>query len=196
MAPGVSVIVPTYRREDRLRRTLADALALQWPDLEIVVVDQTPEHEPATEALLRSARRRIRHVRHAPPGVVGAINRGLAEARGEIALLLDDDIAIADRDLVAEHAANYQDPSVGAVAGRVLDAADPREGVHDAGAADPVWGFFRTRWDHLVRCDVTTAPGANMSVRRELLLRLGGLDARLTGNAFRWENDVCLTLRA
>ena len=51
-------------------------------------------------------------MRHAPPGVVGAVNRGLAEARGEIALLLDDDIAIADRDLVLTMGAG----SIGAVA--------------------------------------------------------------------------------
>jgi GT2 family glycosyltransferase len=196
MAPRVSVIVPTYRREDRLRRMLADVLTLRWPDLEIVVVDQTEEHEPATTELLDALRSRIWHVRHAPPGVVGAVNRGLAVARGEIALLLDDDIAIADGDLVASHVANYDDASVGAVAGRVLDAARPHEGAYDAGSADPVWGFFRTRWDHLVRCEVTTAPGANMSVRREAVLRLGGLDERITGNGFRWENDVCLTLRA
>jgi GT2 family glycosyltransferase len=196
LAHGVSVIVPTYRREERLRRTLADLLRLRGPDLEIVVVDQTEAHEPETLELLDAMRGRIRHLRHAPPGVVGAINRGLAEAHGEIALLLDDDIAIADRDLVADHVANYRDASVGAVAGRVLDAADPKEGAYDAGAGDPAWGFFRARWDHFVRSDVTTAPGANMSVRRELLLRLGGVDRRLTGNAFRWENDVCLTLRA
>jgi GT2 family glycosyltransferase len=196
MAPRVSVIVPTYRREDRLRRMLADVLALRWPDLEIVVVDQTEEHEPATSELLEALRSRIWHVRHAPPGVVGAVNRGLAVARGDIALLLDDDIAIGDGDLVASHVSNYDDASVGAVAGRVLDAAQPHEGAYDAGSADPEWGFFHTRWDHPVRCEVTTAPGANMSVRREAVLRLGGLDERIAGNGFRWENDLCLTLRA
>jgi glycosyltransferase involved in cell wall biosynthesis len=196
MAPSVSVIVPTYRREGRLRRMLADVLKLHWPDLEIIVVDQTEEHEPATEELLDSLRSRIWHVRHAPPGVVGALTRGLAAARGEIVLLLDDDIAISDGDLVLHHVANYDDASVGAVAGRVLDAAKPSEGTYDAGCADPVWGFFRSRWDHPVRCEVTTAPGANMSVRRAVLMELGGLDERITGNAFRWENDVCLTLRA
>jgi GT2 family glycosyltransferase len=196
MGCGVSVIVPTYRREGRLRRTLADVLKLRWPDLEILVVDQTETHEPETTAFLASLGERIRRLPHAPPGVVGALNRGLTEARGEIALLLDDDIAIADRDLVADHVANYRDATVGAGAGRVLDAADPREGAHDPLAADPVWGFFHTRWDHFVRCEVTTAPGANMSVRRELVLQLGGLDARLKGNAFRWENDLCLGLRA
>jgi GT2 family glycosyltransferase len=196
MAPSVSVIVPTYRREGLLRRTLADVLKLRWPDLEIIVVDQTEEHEPATAELLDALRSRIWHVRHAPPGVVGAINRGLAAARGDVALLLDDDIAITDADLVAAHVANYGDASIGAVAGRVLDAADPTEGTYDAGSADPVWGFFRSRWDHAVRCEVTTAPGANMSVRREAVLRLGGLDERITGNGFRWENDLCLSLRA
>ena len=195
MAPRVSVIVPTYRREALLRRTLADVLRLKWPDLDIVVVDQTETHEPATDELLAALRGRIHHLRHTPPGVVGALNRGLDAARGEIALLLDDDIAISDVDLVAGHVVNYDDPSVGAVAGRVLDAAAPREGVHDAGAADPVWGFFHSRWDHGVRGEVTTAPGANMSVRRELALALGGLDERIRGNGFRWENDLCLTLR-
>lgn len=196
MAPSVSVIVPTYRREGLLRRMLADVLKLRWPDLEIIVVDQTEEHEPATTEFLDSVRTRIWHVRHAPPGVVGALNRGLAAARGEIALLLDDDIAISDGDLVTHHVANYADAAVGAVAGRVLDAGHPREGTYDAGSADPVWGFFRSRWDHPVRCEVTTAPGANMSVRREIVMDRGGLDERITGNAFRWENDVCLTLRA
>ena len=196
MAPRVSVILPTYGREALLRRTLADVLQLKWAELEVVVVDQTPTHEPATTQLLEAARDRIRHLRHAPPGVVGALNRGLREARGDIALLLDDDIVIEDAGLVAGHVANYADASIGAVAGRVLDAADPREGDYDARSADPVWGFFRSRWDHPVRCDVTTAPGANMSVRRDVLLRLGGLDERIRGNAFRWENDACLTLRA
>jgi len=195
MAASVSVIVPTYRREARLRRTLADVLRLRWPEVDVVLVDQTETHEPATADLLTALRGRIQHLRHAPPGVVGALNRGLGAARGEIVLLLDDDIAISDVDLVAAHVANYDDPTVGAVAGRVLDAADPRDGTYDAGAAEPEWGYFHSSWDHGVRCEVTSAPGANMSVRRELVRQLGGLDERIRGNAFRWENDLCLTLR-
>ena len=195
MVARVSVIVPTYRREARLRATLADVVTLRWPDLEVIVVDQTEHHEPETTALLESLRDRVRIVRHAPPGIAAALNRGLAIARGDIALLLDDDIAVADGDLVAHHVANYGTASIGAVAGRVLDAADPREGHYDARCADPVWGFFHSRWDHNVRCDVTTAPGANMSVRRRVVLGLGGVDERLGSHAFRWENDLCLTLR-
>jgi GT2 family glycosyltransferase len=78
------------------------------------------------------------------------------------------------------------------VAGRVLDAANPHTGRFDARSAEPVWGFFRTAWDHVERCDVTTAPGANMSFRRDALLAVGGIDERFAGNAFRWENDLCL----
>src|SRR5262249_23273758 len=31
--------------------------------------------------------------------------------------------------------------------------------------------------------------------RREVLVAVGGLDERFAGNAFRWENDLCLRVR-
>ena len=42
----VSVIIPTYRREAPLRRCLADILAQGHASFEVLVVDQSPEHEP------------------------------------------------------------------------------------------------------------------------------------------------------
>lgn len=195
MSP-VSVVVPTYRREALLRQTLTDLLRLARPADEIIVVDQTPVHAPETAAYLERIRSRIVYLRQTGPSVVAAANRGLAAARGEVVVFVDDDIRIPHPDFLAAHLANYDDLSVGGVAGRVLDAADPRPGPFDPRAADPVWGFFHTRWDHDERAEVTTAPGANMSFRRKLLLALGGFDERFEGNAFRWENDVCLRVRA
>jgi GT2 family glycosyltransferase len=192
----VSVVVPTYRREALLCQALEDLLGLARPDDEIIVVDQTPRHAPETAAYLARIRSRIVYLRQAQPSVVAAANRGLATARGEVVVFVDDDVRIPDRDFLAAHVANYDDPSVGGVAGRVLDAADPRPGPFDPRAMDPVWGFFSTRWDHDQRVEVTTAPGANMSFRRKLVLALGGFDERFVGNAFRWENDFCLRLRA
>jgi GT2 family glycosyltransferase len=120
-------------------------------------------------------------------------------ARGDIVVFLDDDIAIDDPAFLEAHAMNYGDPSIGGVAGRVVDARRVPGPVAGATApaarsADPVWDFFRTAWDHMQRCDVTTAPGANMSFRRDALLAIGGVDERFAGNAFRWENDLCLRL--
>lgn len=193
--PAVSVVVPTYRREALLRQTLADLLELAEPSAEIVVVDQTPTHEPETAAFLERAGDRLIRLRQATPSVVAAVNAGVRAARGDVIVLVDDDIRVEAPDFLAAHARNYDDPTVGAVAGRVLDAARPTTGPRDPRSADPVWGFFHSGWTHGERCEVTTAPGANMSVRRALFLAVGGADERFAGNAFRWENDLCLRLR-
>jgi GT2 family glycosyltransferase len=192
----VSLVIPTFNREALLCQTLEGALALEWPDYEIIVVDQTETHLPETEAYLARIRQRIVHLRHRPPSVVAAVNRGLAVAGGEIVLFLDDDVRLPDRQLIAEHVDNYADAAVGGVAGRVLDAERPREGRFDPRAQDLVWGFFHSGWTHGTRSDVTTAPGANVSFRREVLRAIGGADERFVGNAFRWENDLCLRVRA
>ena len=191
----VSIVLPTFEREELLCATLEDLLELDYPATEIIVVDQTPRHRPETQAYLDAILPRIRYVRQTEPSVVMAANRGTALARGEIALFVDDDIRVPAPELVAAHVRNYDDPTVGGVAGRVLDAASPRSGTYDPRSADPVWGFFHTGWDHDVRCEVQTAPGANMSFRRELILRLGGFDEGFVGNAFRWENDFCVRVR-
>jgi glycosyltransferase involved in cell wall biosynthesis len=191
----VSILVPTYGREALLCQTLDDALSLEWPDYEVIVVDQSERHAPATEAYLAGVRDRVLYVRHRPPSVVAALNLGLGLARGDVVLLLDDDVRLRDRRLIAHHVDNYADATIGGVAGRVLDADHPVEGPYDQRSADPVWGFFHSGWTHTTRCEVSTAPGANVSFRREILSAVGGLDERFAGNAFRWENDLCLRVR-
>ena len=195
-AVKVSIVVPTYKREARLCQTLRDALALEWSDYEIIVVDQTESHTPDTDAYLAGVRDRIVYLSHGPPSVVTAANRGLAAASGEIILFLDDDVHLPDRWLIARHVENYADASIGGVAGRVLDAESPVEGRFDPRSQDVVWGFFHSGWTHGTRCEITTAPGANVSFRRDILLAVGGVDERFVGNAFRWENDLCLRVRA
>jgi GT2 family glycosyltransferase len=193
-ARRVSIVIPTYRREELLCAALADVLALDYPDLEVLVVDQTPEHAPATRAFLASVADRVRLLRRDRPHLPAALNAGVAAAGGEIVLCLDDDVRIPQRSLVWCHARNYDDPAIGGVTGRILDAATRAEAPYDARSADPVLGFFHTGWSHRTRARVYTAAGANMSFRRDLLVRLGGFDERFVGNAFRFENDTVLRL--
>jgi GT2 family glycosyltransferase len=193
-AAPVSVVMPTYRREERLFEALGDVLALEYPELEVLLVDQTPTHLPSTQAFLRSVADRVRVLRRRRPHLVSALNAGIAAARGDIVLFLDDDIRIPDRSLVRHHVRNYDDATIGGVTGRIVDAATGAEGRCDPRAADPVFGFFHTAWDHRTRVRVYTAAGANMSFRRDLLVQLGGFDERFVGNAFRFENDFVLRL--
>lgn len=188
----LSVVIPTYRREQRLCDCLEDVLQQDWPECDIVVIDQSPDHRPETLRFLRQVASRIRLVRLAQPSVTAACNTGARLALGDILLFLDDDIRILDRRLFARHAGCYEDATVGIVAGRVRDARGGADQAYDPRSGDRVWGWYYTTWDHATRAEVVTAPGANMSCRRTLFAGLGGFDEGFTGNAARFENDFCL----
>ena len=187
---AVSVIIPTYRREAPLRRCLADVLAQRPTALEVLVVDQSPDHEPATWAALRALPSHARHVRLAEPSVTAAVNAGARLAAAPLLLFLDDDVEIDERDLLARHARHYDDPSVAGVVGRIVNAE--RRADLPAPATSGPLGFLGMNFDHPHAMDVPTAAGANMSFRRDLVEGLGGFDERYTANAFRWETDFSL----
>jgi GT2 family glycosyltransferase len=132
----LSIVIPTYGRDEVLCDTLRYLLAQTPPADEIVVVDQTADHGPQTVDLLAAWREAgaIRWLRHAPPGTVGAMNRGLLEARGELVLFLDDDI-IPGAELVAAHRrAHAEHPEAWATVGQVLQPEDwdvPTEPTED-----------------------------------------------------------------
>jgi len=118
----LSVVIPTYGREEVLCDTIRYLLALAAPADEIVVVDQTADHGLGTQDFLtqQSAAGAIRWLRHAPPGTVGAMNRGLLEARGELVLFLDDDIIPGAELVAAQRRAHAEHAEAWAVVGQVL----------------------------------------------------------------------------
>lgn len=192
--PEVSVVVPTYRREGTLRAALAGLLAQDHASYEIIVVDQTPEHDADTAAFLAAHGARLRWHRLGRPGLARARQAGVRLARGEIVLFMDDDAVPLDRRLVAAHAAAYASPLVGAVAGRILEPIAPNAppGVARVDACGRVRSNFRDP----VSCDLATAKGANMSFRRRALEEVGPFDPRFAGTSVLEETDCCYRLRA
>jgi GT2 family glycosyltransferase len=188
---AVSVIIPTYRREAPLRRCLKDVLAQRHPSFELLIVDQSLEHEAETWTTLRTLPSHARHIRLAEPSVTAAANAGVRLAAAPIVVFFDDDIEIEDRDVLARHERHYADATIGAVAGRMghagWDHALPVPRLRGGRL-----GFLDINFDHGQAMDVPTVCGANMSFRRELVVMLGGFDERYTANAFRWETDASL----
>ncbi len=92
----VSIIVPTFRRLDSLRRTLTSCLRQQGVDpasVEIVVVDNCPKGSAAdaVQAMTAEAPMAISYIHETRPGVSHARNAGVRAARAERLVFLDDD---------------------------------------------------------------------------------------------------------
>jgi GT2 family glycosyltransferase len=204
--PLISVIIPTYGREETLRDSIIDILNQDYPHFEVLVVDQSPTHQPEIQAYLETiaAAKKIQWFRLDWASLPGARNYGVRRAQGEIILFIDDDVKIAPQFLAA-HAKNYlQNPEIGAVAGRVFD----RGKLSDSGgklqieylppaAMDPGIAWYHIDLVHTIKPQqVLTARGCNMSFRREIFTKYGlHFDERFRGSAVREESDFCLRIR-
>ena len=93
---GVSIIVPTFRRTESLRRTLASCLRQEGVDaatVEIVVVDNCPQGSAGetVSVVANGAAMPIRYVHETRAGVSHARNAGVRNARAPLLVFLDDD---------------------------------------------------------------------------------------------------------
>ena len=87
--PFISVVIPTYNRARQVEAALKSVLAQTYSEFEAIIVDDGSTDR--TMEILRSFRdSRIRVIQHAQNlGIVAALNRGLAEARGDLVARMD-----------------------------------------------------------------------------------------------------------
>lgn len=208
--PRVSAIIPTRNRADLLATCIAGLEAADYPDLEIIVVDNDSD-EAATLALLDAlpartrAGRAYRVLRHPGPFNYSAINnRAVEEAQGELVCLLNNDIAMLRPDWLAIMATQALREEVGAVGAQLLypDGRVQHAGVvvgvgNAAGHAHRFLrpdheGYFRR---HALPQFVAAVTAACLVVKRERFLAVGGLDAENFVVAFN-DVDLCLRLNA
>lgn len=121
MVPA-SVIVCTHNRAAVVGRALEGALAQAIPaGGEVLAVDNasTDGTGAALAALSRAAGPALRIVREPLLGLSAARNRGLAEARGEVAVFLDDD-AVPQPGWLNALLAPFAAPRVACAGGRIV----------------------------------------------------------------------------
>ena len=90
MAPKVSVIIPTYNRSGDVRNAIESVLGQTFTDREVVVVDDGSSDDTG-KILQETYGDRIRYYFQTNQGLSAALNKGLAEARGEWVAFLDSD---------------------------------------------------------------------------------------------------------
>ena len=177
----ISIAIPTYRREKVLLDTLDYLLALEIGASEILVVDQTLDHEAATIERLSAmdSDGRIRWIKLETPSITHAMNSALLAAKQELVLFLDDDIR-PEQDLVsAHHAAHQKNPDT-LVAGRVIQPWE--EGRNFSSDEHFHFAGMKSAW-------IKEFMGGNFSLRRDVALSLGGFDENFVKVAYRFEAE-------
>jgi len=174
---AASVVVCTCNRAAPLARCLAALGALREPPagrLEILVVDNASSDGTAALVADFVARQptRFRYLHEAKRGKSHALNSGIAQARGGIVLMTDDDCLVTPDWVCNMLEAFAADPGLGAVGGSVLlhDPADRAVALRTSEVAaelrdtGPLFSFVG---------------GGNLAVRRDILARTGGFDPLL-----------------
>jgi len=200
-APPVTVIVATRERPHQLAACLDSLAQLDYPDYEVVVVDNAPESDATAGMVRRRAEPHVRYAREDQRGLAAAHNRGLRLADGSLVAFTDDDV-IVDRHWLTEIVRAFRaDPDVACVTGLIMSAElqtraqilleahgqfgkgyQPR--VVDCRThrpADPLFPFTTGR----------LGSGANMAFDRDALRGLGGFDPAIgAGTLARGGDDL------
>jgi glycosyltransferase involved in cell wall biosynthesis len=188
--PKLSVIIPTYNREQHLVDTIRQVFADRFKDLELIVVDQSDHHETPTQRFLESlADPRFHYYVVTPVRGTAAKNFGLSVAQADIVVFFDDDIALDPGCLTAHYEAYRQHPDIGGVAGRVKQADIPitKTLLHfNKYAISPYTSFNYEAAEY-----TDTAAGGNMSVKRVAAIAVGGFDTNFLRSQHREESEFC-----
>lgn len=203
--PRVSLIVPT-RDQVKLLRACVEGLLekTDYPDLEIIVVDNDSTH-PDTLAYLESLPARgVRVLPHPYPFNYATINNmAVAAATGSVVGLINNDIEVLDASWLKAMVAQLHQPGVGAVGAKLLW---PNGMVQHAGVVVGMNGLA-AHTGNLWRADDAGYLGLNQVARQQsavtaacLLVRKALYDESAGLDDYRYPvafNDVdfCLRIR-
>jgi GT2 family glycosyltransferase len=204
--PRISLCIPTRDRVALLQGCVEGLrYRTDWPDLEIIVVDNDSA-EPATREYLASLAgdKRVRVLREAGPFNFSRLNNlGAAAATGSLFGLINNDIVVRDAGWLREMASHALRPGVGAVgalllygegtvqhAGIVLGIGGVGSHIHKrlAGGAPGYQGRAA------VAQQVSAVTAACLLTPMQSWRRLGGMDEASLPVAYN-DVDYCLRVR-
>jgi O-antigen biosynthesis protein len=180
--PRVSVVVCSYNGGRTLAQCLDSLAVLDYPDYEVIVVDDGSTDDTTT---ILTRYPQVQVVRQANRGLSAARNAGLQAATGAIIAFTDAD-CFADPDWLSQLVYRFERSNAAAVGGPNLAPAD--------GWLSACVGAAPGQPTHVLESDQVAEhiPGCNMAFRREALQDINGFDPvyRKAGD----DVDVCWRL--
>ncbi len=167
---------------------LKSLLQIEYPNLEIVVVDDGSRDEtPTLVAAFARSDKRVRLVRQESLGLSAARNRGVSEACGEIVAFTDADCRV-DRNWVAQLALRFTEAPWSGMGGFNL-STEPASWQQACVASAPGGAWHVLLDDE----EAEHVPGCNMAFRKEVFAEVGGFQPQFT--AAGDDVDFCWRVR-
>ncbi len=172
--PLASVVIPARNEEVTLATTIECALQLQWPKIEVIVINDGSTDGTAEVIASFAKDKRVRSITHEiPEGKSKSLNDGLEAAKSDIVLILDADSMPARNSLnrMVSHMAMNND--IAAVTGNPraievptlltkLQAIEFSSTISTLRRGQSAWGR------------INTFSGIMTALRRDVVLGLGG----------------------
>ncbi len=185
----ISIILPTYNRADTLARPIDSVLAQDFPDFELIVVDDGSTDATA-ERVHRYTDPRITYLRqHTNLGGNAARNRGIREAKGELLCFIDSDDAFLPHKLGYVHDYFSRHPAIEVLVDSFEILFPPESGKRTKRRINPVIEDNALLEEAIFARHLYKATPA-LSARRRALLAVGLFDGTL-----RRRQDMDLLLR-
>ena len=171
--PDVSVVIPAYNEAAGIGATIRSMVTSRYRGrIEVIVVDDGSSD--GTAAIARSLRiPYVRVISQPNSGKPGALNRGIAEARSDILILVDGD-TIFQADTIGRLIAPLAAADVGAVSGNTK-VGNRRGFLGGWQHLEYVMGFNLDRRLFDLLGTIPTVPGAIGAFRRAALAAVGGV---------------------
>ncbi|QRZ09235.1 glycosyltransferase [Mycolicibacterium austroafricanum] len=202
----ISVVLCTRDRPDQLADALKSILSLDYPEFEVVVVDNAARTDATAGVVAQLGDARVRRVAEPIPGLSTARNTGLRHAAHPVVAFTDDDVVV-DRQWLRGLARGFaRAPRVTCVAGLIPsgELRTPAQAYFDQRVS---WaGSLRPRLFSMAEPpeDLPLFPfqvgrigaGANFAVNRDRIVGIGGFDEALgAGTAAQGGEDLDLFFR-
>lgn len=172
--PSVSLVLAVRNERDRIVDKIDDCRALDWPAEKLEIVLSLDGSTDGTAELVRGRRdgspRLVIVEGRRPRGKAVALNRGVAQARGEVVVFCDARQRVA-ADALRHLTSALADPAVGAVTGELVLVDDEGREANDG--VGLYWRYEKALRAAESRIhSLLGATGALYAVRRELLAPL------------------------
>jgi GT2 family glycosyltransferase len=192
--PLVSVIIPTLNRQAPLLHTVSLLASDSYSKTEILIIDQS---RPQLAPSLFRAFKKVRLIPQKIQSLPVARNHGLAEAKGQLILFLDDDLDFQPG-LIEKHVRLHREhPDTAAITGRIkLEPPHAYPDISQVTQLNLDTAEYKMNFDLDQGMLSDFHSGGHVSFKLEAIRSTGLFDPVFKGNALFEEVDYGLRLRS